>query len=196
MKRLYTPFKVNKLELKNRVIMSPMSIGHTVDGFIMDDVVEFYKRRAQGGVGLIIFANMQWDKLRYNPNHGAMLTDEKYIPSLKKLTDAIHEGGSKVFAQLMHRGRCANRASIQGEQAVAPSPIQHRMALHRRVHHVDRHQQQRLYEAPGAVGADSLPRNLCRSGYRNAPFRRYHEPHHPFVHCKDFYDGPVCQPGM
>ena len=50
MKRLYTPFKVNKLELKNRVIMSPMSIGHTVDGFIMDDVVEFYKRRAQGGV--------------------------------------------------------------------------------------------------------------------------------------------------
>ena len=116
MKRLYTPFKVNKLELKNRVIMSPMSIGHTVDGFIMDDVVEFYKRRAQGGVGLIIFANMQWDKLRYNPNHGAMLTDEKYIPSLKKLT-------SKVFAQLMHRGRCANRASIQGEQAVAPSPI-------------------------------------------------------------------------
>ena len=123
MKRLYTPFKVNELELKNRVIMSPMSIGHTVDGFIMDDVVEFYKRRAQGGVGLIIFANMQWDKLRYNPNHGAMLTDEKYIPSLKKLTDAIHEGGSKVFAQLMHRGRCANRASIQGEQAVAPSPI-------------------------------------------------------------------------
>ena len=47
MKRLYTPFKVNKLELKNRVIMSPMSIGHTVDGFIMDDVVEFYKRRAE-----------------------------------------------------------------------------------------------------------------------------------------------------
>ena len=54
MKRLYTPFKVNKLELKNRVIMSPMSIGHTVDGFIMDDVVEFYKRRAQGGVGLML----------------------------------------------------------------------------------------------------------------------------------------------
>ena len=39
MKRLYTPFKVNQLELKNRVIMSPMSVGHTVDGFIMDDVV-------------------------------------------------------------------------------------------------------------------------------------------------------------
>lgn len=39
MKRLYTPFTVNKLELKNRVIMSPMSVGHTVEGFITDDVV-------------------------------------------------------------------------------------------------------------------------------------------------------------
>lgn len=123
MKKLYTPVKINQLELKNRVVMSPMSIGHTVEGFITDDVVELYKRRAQGGVGLIIFANMQWDKVRYNPNHGAMLTDEKFIPMLKKLTDGIHEGGSRVFAQLMHRGRCAKRFSIQGEQAVAPSAI-------------------------------------------------------------------------
>lgn len=123
MKKLYTPITINKLELKNRVIMSPMSIGHTVDGFITDEVVEFFKRRAQGGVGTIVFANMQWDKVRFNPNHGAMLTDEKFIPQLKKLTDGVHEGGGKIFAQLMHRGRCANRASIQGQQAVAPSPI-------------------------------------------------------------------------
>ena len=132
MKKLYTPVTINKLELKNRIVMSPMSIGHTVKGKITDDVVELYRKRAQGGVGLIIFANMQWDKVRYNPNHGAMLVDpadceltaeNDYIPMLKKLTDAIHEGGSKVFAQLMNRGRCANRASIQGQQAVAPSPI-------------------------------------------------------------------------
>lgn len=123
MKKLYTPVTVNKLELKNRVVMSPMSVGHTVNGFITDDTIEFYKRRAQGGVGLIIFANMQWDKVRYNPSHGAMLTDEKYIPQLKKMTDVIHENGSKMFAQLMHTGRCAKRDSIQGEQAVAPSAI-------------------------------------------------------------------------
>ncbi len=132
MKKLYTPFKVNQVEMKNRVIMSPMSIGHTVCGAITEDVVEFYRRRARGGVGLIIFANMQWDKVRYNPDHGAMLVDpadrdmtaeKDYLPMLKKLTDAIHEGDCKVFAQLMHRGRCANRKSIQGVQAVAPSPI-------------------------------------------------------------------------
>lgn len=123
MKKLYTPVMINKLELKNRIVMSPMSIGNTEDGFITDPIIEFYKRRAEGGVGLIVFANMQWDKVRFNPQHGALLTDEKFIPQLKKLTDAIHERGSKVFAQLMHRGRYANRASIQGVQAVAPSPI-------------------------------------------------------------------------
>jgi 2,4-dienoyl-CoA reductase (NADPH2) len=123
MKKLYTPVKINGLEIKNRVLMSPMSVGHTVDGFIDDSVPEFFRKRAEGGVGLIVFANMQWDPVRYNPIHGAMLTDEKYIPQLKKLTTAIHEGGSKVFAQMMHRGTSAPRAAIQGEQAVGPSAV-------------------------------------------------------------------------
>ena len=123
MKKIYTPIMINKLELKNRFVMAPMSIGATDNGRVTDDQIEFYKRRARGGVGLIVFANMQWDKERYNPHHGALLTDRKFLPQLKKLTDGIHEGGAKVFAQLMHRGRYANHASIQGVQAVAPSAI-------------------------------------------------------------------------
>ena len=59
MNRLYTPIKINGVELKNRVIMAPMSVGHTVDGYIDDEVADFYKSRAEGGVGLIVFANMQ-----------------------------------------------------------------------------------------------------------------------------------------
>ena len=123
MKKLYTPLKINSVEIKNRVVMAPMSVGHTVDGFIEDGVVDFFKRRAEAEVGLIIFANMQWDPVRYNPHHGALLTDDKFIPQLKKLTDGIHEGGSKVFAQLMHRGTSAPRSKIQGMQAVGPSAV-------------------------------------------------------------------------
>ena len=52
-----------------------------------------------------------------------LLTDEKYIPQLKKMTDAIHEGGSKVFAQIMHRGTSAPRATIGGLEAVGPSAV-------------------------------------------------------------------------
>ncbi len=123
MKKLYTPLKINSVEIKNRVVMAPMSVGHTADGFVEDGVVDFFKRRAEAEVGLIIFANMQWDKVRYNPNHGALLTGDQFIPQLKKLTDGIHEGGSKVFAQLMHRGTSAPRAKIQGMQAVGPSAV-------------------------------------------------------------------------
>ena len=122
MNRLYTPIKINGVELKNRVIMAPMSVGHTVDGYIDDEVADFYKSRAEGGVGLIVFANMQWDKVRH-ANNVPLLTDEKYIPQLKKMTDAIHEGGSKVFAQIMHRGTSAPRATIGGLEAVGPSAV-------------------------------------------------------------------------
>lgn len=122
MKKLYTPIKINGLELKNRVVMAPMSVGHTINGYVDDSVADFYRSRALGGVGLIIFANMQWDKVRH-ANNVPLLTDEKYIPQLKKMTDAIHEGGSKVFAQIMHRGTSAPRATIGGLEAVGPSAV-------------------------------------------------------------------------
>lgn len=67
---------------------------------------DFYRTRAEGGVGLIVFANMQWDKVRHAHNV-PLLTDEKYIPTLETITSAIHEGGAKVFAQIMHRGTSA-----------------------------------------------------------------------------------------
>ncbi|NCB24235.1 MAG: NADH:flavin oxidoreductase [Bacteroidia bacterium] len=122
MKKIYTPIKINGIELRNSVIMAPMSVGHTVDGFVDDTVADFYKSRALGGVGLIIFANMQWDKVRHAHNV-PLLTDEKFIPQLKKMTDAIHDGGSKVFAQIMHRGTSAPRATIDGLEAVGPSAV-------------------------------------------------------------------------
>ena len=103
MKKIYTPMKIGGLELRNRIVMSPMSVGHCKDGFIDDAVADFYRSHAEGGVGLIVFANMQWDKVRHAHNV-PLLTDEKFIPQLKKMTDAIHEGGAKVFAQIMHRG--------------------------------------------------------------------------------------------
>lgn len=122
MKKLYTPFKINGLELRNRVVMSPMSMGHCHDGIFDDSLAEFYRSRAEGGVGLIVFANMQWDKVRHAHNV-PLLTDEKYIPTLKHITDAIHEGGAKVFAQIMHRGTSAPRATIDGLEAVGPSAV-------------------------------------------------------------------------
>lgn len=123
MKKLYQPIAINKLELKNRIVMSPCGINNTIDGCMTDQDVAFYRKRAAGGVGLIVVANMQWDKVRFNPNSGAHIIDRKSLPSLKKVTDAIHQEGGRVFAQLLHQGRYALRAKYQNEQAVAPSPV-------------------------------------------------------------------------
>lgn len=122
MKKLYEPIMINKLQLKNRVVMAPMGLGVTdyVDGHVTDRLIDCYVERAKGGVGLIVIANMQYDRVRQDPVNGPILTDDKYIPTLKKLTDAVHEAGSCVFAQIVHMGRYAI-SQHNGGQNVAPS---------------------------------------------------------------------------
>ena len=107
MKKLYTPIVINKTEFKNRVCMAPMGLGTTdyVDGNVTDRLIDCYVQRAKGGVGMIDIANIMYDPNHLDPVNGPILTDDKYIPSLKKLTDALHEAGSKVVAQLVHMGR-------------------------------------------------------------------------------------------
>ena len=123
MKKLYQPIMLNKLQLKNRIMMAPCGINNTVDGCMTDQDVAFYRKRAAGGVAVIVVANLQWDKIRFNPNSGAHIIDKKSIPSLKKVTDAVHEEGGKIFAQLVHMGRYAKQIKNQGMQSVAPSAI-------------------------------------------------------------------------
>ncbi len=122
MKKLYQPIKINSLELKNRVVMAPMGLGTTdyVDGCVTERLIECYIERAKGGVGLIVLANIMYDPNHLDPVNGPILTDDKYIPSMKKFTDAIHAEGSKTFAQIVHMGRYAI-AQFTGGEAVAPS---------------------------------------------------------------------------
>lgn len=122
MKKLYTPIKINKLVLKNRTVMAPMGLGTTdyVDGHVTDRLIDCYVQRARGGVGLIVLANIQYDPIRQDPVNGPILTDDKYIPTLRKFTDAIHTEDCAVFAQLVHMGRYAN-APFNGGENVAPS---------------------------------------------------------------------------
>lgn len=122
MKKLYTPIVINKTEFKNRVCMAPMGLGTTdyVDGNVTDRLIDCYVQRAKGGVGMIDIANIMYDPNHLDPVNGPILTDDKYIPSLKKLTDALHEAGSKVVAQLVHMGRY-QFADFCGGEAIAPS---------------------------------------------------------------------------
>ena len=76
---LFTPFSSAKLDLKNRLVMAPMTRSHSPDGIPGEDVAEYYKRRAEGEIGLIITSL----KLHYNrprPFQVAFYTEQNLHP--------------------------------------------------------------------------------------------------------------------
>ncbi|MDE1890019.1 MAG: NADH:flavin oxidoreductase, partial [Planctomycetota bacterium] len=113
------------MTLKNRIIMSAMDLGFTSDGAINDQIVNFYRERAKGGVGFIVVGGC------YPEMNGKVwksiigLDKDEFIPGLKKLTDAIHVYDVRVAAQLLHAGRSASPFFTK-MQPVAPSAVAYR----------------------------------------------------------------------
>ena len=101
---LFRPGNIGTLRLDNRLVMAPMGIPRAdLEGRVTDELIAFYRPRAEGGVGLVItsFASVSSDS-------GFPMTlsicDDSYVPGLAKLTEAIHLAGSKACIQLMHPG--------------------------------------------------------------------------------------------
>jgi len=120
---LFSPIKIKSLELTNRVVMPPMgtNLGNE-DGTVSEANLAYIKRRARGGAGLIIT-----EISSIHPNGSGIANelgayDDRFIPGLKKIADAVHAAGSKVALQLHHAGR-ESLFLLQQGKAVAPSPI-------------------------------------------------------------------------
>jgi len=96
---------IGKMEVKNRVIMAPcINFYATIDGYPSDQSLAYYSERARGGVGLIVVEGSYARLGGYMGRLGCW--DDKFIPPLSKLVEAIHEGGAKAIAQVnTHRGR-------------------------------------------------------------------------------------------
>jgi 2,4-dienoyl-CoA reductase-like NADH-dependent reductase (Old Yellow Enzyme family)/thioredoxin reductase len=123
--QLFEAGKIGKLNVKNRVVMSPMGCGlANLDGTPSEEMIAYYEARAIGGVGLIIP-----EITRINDVHGAGLlrqlsvTKDKHIEPLSKLAEAIHKHGTKIFIQLHHPGRETVSALLGGQPVVGPSAI-------------------------------------------------------------------------
>jgi len=103
--KLFEPGKIGKLELKNRIMFPPMVGGYAAeDGMVSEQQINYYAERAQGGCGLIIVESA-YPRTGGYPRR-IYLDDDKVIPSLRKLVDAIHAGGAKAILQVNpHRGR-------------------------------------------------------------------------------------------
>jgi 2,4-dienoyl-CoA reductase-like NADH-dependent reductase (Old Yellow Enzyme family) len=102
---LFTPFNSEKLQLKNRIVMAPMTRTFSPNNIPNSKVVDYYQRRAAGGVGLIITEGTCIDHKAANgyPNVPFFYGKEA-LAGWKKVVDDVHQAGGKIAPQLWHVG--------------------------------------------------------------------------------------------
>lgn len=122
--RLFTPIRIGKMEVKNRIVFPPMVTGHAGDdGKVTEGHINWYETRARGGVGLII---VEFTYVAFGGRAGPVLLGiwhDDFIPGLRRLVDRVHAAGSKIFIQIGHSGRQTASAFLGGQSPVAPSAI-------------------------------------------------------------------------
>lgn len=123
---LFESVQVGSMRVPNRIFMGALHQGYERDGYITQRIVDFYVERARGGAGLMSVGGMYVDRLGKGGAEFLAIDDDKYIPKLKELVDAVHRYDSRVACQLFHAGRYS-RASALGEPAVSASAVPSRM---------------------------------------------------------------------
>ncbi|MEX2754162.1 MAG: FAD-dependent oxidoreductase [Candidatus Sigynarchaeota archaeon] len=118
---LFSPLRIGPMKIENRIVMPAMNLSYADDGFINEQIVNFYKARAIGGAGLIIIGGCFIDRVGMGIKLMIGIDDDKYIDKLKWFTNEIHAcSKTKVAAQLYHAGRYAFEV-ITGVQPVSSS---------------------------------------------------------------------------
>jgi NADPH2 dehydrogenase len=121
MPTLTSPFDIRSLHLKNRLVFPPMrSRKAALDGYVSDDIIKHYTDRAEGP-GLVIVEHAYISEFgRVSPQLG--INENKFIPGLSRLVDAVHAKGASIILQINHTGSVST-AQVIGQQPLAPSPI-------------------------------------------------------------------------
>jgi 2,4-dienoyl-CoA reductase-like NADH-dependent reductase (Old Yellow Enzyme family) len=122
---LFMPGTIGTLQLENRLVMAAMGTRlASAEGKVTERLLDYYRARARGGVGLVIpqCALVSADsKVPYMLD----ICDDTSVSDWSKLVDAVHEAGSKVCIQLMHMGLLflEARALPQGIEIKVPSML-------------------------------------------------------------------------
>lgn len=123
LEKLFTPIRIGSMEVKNRIVMAPMTTNWAPDdGTISQKMIDYWEERAKGGVGLIIFEAVTIDAAFPYIIRTVGLWDDNLIPSFKRFVDAMHAHGAKVAPQISHPGP-ESFSWLKGVQPVGPSPV-------------------------------------------------------------------------
>lgn len=121
--KLLEPGSIGSMSLKNRLVMPPMATNFgSKEGLVTQRMIEYYQERAKfAGLVIVEFAGVDSPVGRATPRQ-LLIDDDKFIPDLGKLAQAIKRQGARAAIQLHHVGRQA-KSNVTGHQPVGPSPI-------------------------------------------------------------------------
>lgn len=119
---LFSPLTLGELELPNRLVMAPLTrVRSGAEGIPGPLVVEHYRQRAS--LGLIVSEGTYPTPAGQSyPGQPGLVTEDQ-IAGWKKVTDAVHAEGGRMFAQIMHGGRVSHPDITGGHEIVAPSAV-------------------------------------------------------------------------
>ncbi|MBI2700305.1 MULTISPECIES: NADH:flavin oxidoreductase [Mycobacterium] len=113
-----SPATLGPLTLRNRTIKSATFEARTPNALVTDDLIEYHRKPAAGGVGMTTVAYCAVSQGGRTEGNGIWMRPEA-VPGFRRLTDAIHAEGAAVSAQIGHAGPVAN-ARTNGATALAP----------------------------------------------------------------------------
>lgn len=119
---IFQPTEIGDISVKNRIVMAPLTRSRAAADEVPSHLAPTYYRQ-RAGAGLIVSEGTQIRR----DGQGYVSTPGIYSPAQlegwKKVTDAVHEAGGKIVAQIWHVGRVSHPDLIGGAQPVAPSAI-------------------------------------------------------------------------
>ena len=121
---LFTPLQIGPLQLKNRIVMAPMATHYADEtGAVTERLKSYYLERARGGAGLIILESGYIHPLGRGGLRRMGLHEDRLIPGLRGLVDAVHAEGAKISSLLHHAGRQINVENTRGQYPVSASSL-------------------------------------------------------------------------
>ncbi len=120
--KIFEPIKLGAIEAKNRVVMAPLTRSRAVSGDVPNPLaVTYYRQRADAGLIVSEGTQIRPDGKGYVTTPGIYSPEQ--IDGWKKVTDAVHEAGGRIVAQIWHVGRISHPDHTGGTQPVAPSAV-------------------------------------------------------------------------
>ncbi len=121
---LFQPGTIGTLPLRNRIVMAPMTRSRSPGGVPGADVAAYYRRRAEGGVGLIVTEGT-WvpDPTAADDPDAPTFYGEAALAGWKHVVDEVHAGGAAIMPQLWHVGQLLDKTGASRGHLFGPSGL-------------------------------------------------------------------------